>query len=269
MLLARRLPTRAWWWRAPILGTLNMGLFFCLLYVSAQLLPAGVAASMCCVSPFTITAFAWIILRQRPSGRLLFAAAAGVAGVLLIVGTSTQALNLGGVLASVVAMTLSSAGAVLMRRWDDGTPVLAVTSWQLVFGGVELAVLAVLFEGPPPHLQLIEVGAFAYLSLAATALAFTCWFVGFRHLPAAAVGVIGLLNPIVGVALGFFLAGETLSPLQMCGIALIVGSVGVANAPSSRARRPRDAGDPSGPPGSSLRTRALDERGRLEVNPPS
>lgn len=215
-----------------------MGLFFFLLYVSAQLLPAGVAASMCCVSPFMITAFAWMILRQRPSGRLLFAAVAGVAGVLLIVGASTQTLSSGGVLASVVAMTLSSAGAVLMRRWDDGTPVLAVTAWQLVFGGFELAILAALFEGPPPHLHPVALGAFAYLSAVATALAFTCWFVGFRHLPAAAVGVVGLLNPIVGVAFGFFLAGETLSPFQMCGIALIVGSVGMANARARPLRKP-------------------------------
>jgi probable blue pigment (indigoidine) exporter len=234
MLIARRLPHGAWWWRAVVLGTLNMGLFFCLVYVSAQLLPSSVAASICSVTPLMITGFAWLLLRQRPSLRVLLGAGAGAVGVLLIVGTATGALNAWGVVASVVAMTLSSIGAVLTRRWDDGTPVLTVTAWQLLVGGLELAGLALLLEGAPPQSDAPQVMAFAYVSLIATAVAFSCWFSGFRHLPAGVVGVIGLLNPITGVALGVFLGGEALSVLQFVGIALVLGSIVFVNA-----RRPR------------------------------
>jgi probable blue pigment (indigoidine) exporter len=234
MLIARRLPRGAWWWRAIVLGTLNMGLFFCLVYISAQMLPSSVAASICSVTPLMITGFAWLLLRQRPSLRVLLGAGGGVVGVLLIVGTASGALNGWGVVASFVAMTLSSIGAVLTRRWDDGTPVLTVTAWQLLVGGIELTGLALLVEGAPPHLDAPQFLAFAYVSLVATALAFYCWFSGFRHLPAGVVGVIGLLNPITGVVLGVFLGAESLSVLQLLGIALVLGSIAFVNA-----RRPR------------------------------
>lgn len=229
MLIARRLPHGAWWWRALVLGTLNMGLFFCLVYISAQALPSSVAASICSVTPLMITGFAWLLLQQKPSLRVVFGAGAGAVGVLLIVGTASGTLNGWGVAASIAAMTLSSIGAVLMRRWDDGTPVLTVTAWQLVFGGLELTMLALLFEGPPPLLDAPQFAAFAYVSLVATALAFYCWFSGFRHLPAGVVGVIGLLNPITGVALGVLLGTESLSTLQTLGIALVLGSIAFVN----------------------------------------
>lgn len=238
MLVARRLPRGGWWWRSIVLGTLNMGVFFCLVYISAQLLPSSVAASITSVSPLLIAGFAWLLLNQRPYLRVLLSAVIGVIGVLLIVGTASGSLNGWGIVASFSATTLSSIGAVLTRRWDDGTPVLTVTAWQLIVGGIELTALATLFEGAPPYLHMDQALAFAFVSLIGTALAFYCWFTGFRHLPAAVVGVIGLLNPIVGVALGVLLGAETLSPLQVLGICLVLGSVIFVNLRSRRTVQP-------------------------------
>jgi drug/metabolite transporter (DMT)-like permease len=41
--VTRRLPHGDWWWRAAVLGTLNIGAFFALLFISAYRLPGGVA----------------------------------------------------------------------------------------------------------------------------------------------------------------------------------------------------------------------------------
>lgn len=239
LLLTRALPTRAQLGRATILGTLNMGVFFCLVYLSAQLLPSSVAASITAVSPILIAGFAWALLRQRPHCRVIIGAGIGLVGVVSIVGTASGSLNGWGIAASFSATGLSSLGAVLMRRWDDGTPVLHVTSWQLAIGGLELVAAAALFEPMPVDLQIGHVIGFAYVSLIGTALAFYCWFSGFRHLPASVVGVIGLLNPAVGVLLGVILGSETLTPLQVVGICLVLGSVVFVNVRSGR--RPSDA----------------------------
>ncbi|MFI2104581.1 DMT family transporter [Isoptericola sp. NPDC019693] len=248
--VARRLPRGPWWWRSVVLGTLNMGVFFCLVYVAAQLLPSSVAASLMSLSPLAIAGAAWLLLRERPTRRVLAGAGVGGAGVLLIVGTATGALDGWGIAASVASMALSSVGAVLTKRWQDGTPVLTVTAWQLVIGGVELLVAAALVEGAPPALSVTETLAFAYVSLVATALGFVCWFSGFRHLPAGAVGVIGLLNPVTGVALGVALGGEVLTWSQSLGIALVLASVALVTvrrgvpAALSRAVPQGDAGRP-------------------------
>lgn len=237
LLIVRRLPRGVWWWRSVVLGTLNMGLFFCLVYVAAQLLPSSVAASVTSVAPLMIAAFAWLILHERPTVRVVLGAGIGAAGVLLIVGTATGQLDIWGIAASFASMAMSALGAILMKRWNDGTPVLTVTAWQLLVGGIELTIVAALFEGAPPAVSSTEFVAFAYVSVIATALGFFCWFSGFRHLPAGVVGVIGLLNPVTGVALGVLVSGETLSALQLLGIVLVLGSIVLVNlTPPTRYR---------------------------------
>ena len=89
-----------------------------------------------------------------------------------------------------------------------------------------------IFEGAPPALDGAALGGFAYVGLVATALAFTAWFTGLRHLSAATVGLIGLLNPVTGVLLGVLVSGEVLTLRQVLGLALVL--LGIA---LSRPRR--------------------------------
>jgi probable blue pigment (indigoidine) exporter len=225
MLLARRMPRGAWWWRSAVLAVLNVGAFLLLIYIAASLLPSSVAASVMAASPLVLAVLAWLIVGVRPSPRVILGAVVGITGVLLIVGTSVHGVDPWGVAASVAALLMSSTGFVLAQRWRDGTPVLASTAWQLVGGGLVLVVAAIVVEGPPPVLSPSGVAAVAYVSLVATALAYVCWFAGLARLTAGAVGIVGLLNPVTGVVLGVVLAGERLGVAQLAGIAMVLGAV--------------------------------------------
>jgi probable blue pigment (indigoidine) exporter len=66
---------------------------------------------------------------------------------------------------------------------------------------------------------------FAYITVIGTAVAFVAWYAGLKHLPAGVVGVVGLLNPVTGVLLGTLLVGETLLPVQLVGIGLVLAGV--------------------------------------------
>jgi probable blue pigment (indigoidine) exporter len=135
-----------------------------------------------------------------------------------------------GVIASVAAMTLSTTGYLLAKRWGGDVDVLTLTAWQLIAGARLLAVAAVAFEGAPPPVDATAALGFLYVSLVATALAFACWFGGLRHLDAGTVGLIGLLNPVTGVLLGTLLASETLGARQLAGIALVFAGILSASA---------------------------------------
>ena len=235
--LSRTLPRGPWWWRSVVLGALNIGVFFALIYVAAQLLPSSVAATVTATTPVALMLIAWALLGERPRLVTVAAALIGLLGVCLMVFTGPARLNPLGLLALVTAVALSSLGFVLAKRWTTkpGTQVnvLASTAWQLVAGGLVLIPFAVAVEGGPPPVDGSALLAFAYLTLVATALAFTAWFSAMHHLSAGAVGVIGLLNPVTGVLLGILVAGEILSPQQMLGIVLVLAGV---LAGQSRAR---------------------------------
>ncbi|CAM5244804.1 ABC transporter permease [Streptomyces spiroverticillatus] len=225
LLLCRKLPRGAWWWRSAGLGLLNVSVFFVLVYVASQLLPTSVASTVMAVAPLAMMLMAWPLVAERPALLHLAGAVLGLAGVCLMLLTGAERVSLPGVLASAVAMVVSSFGYILAKRWNDGTDVLASTAWQLVAGGLLLLPAAVLVEGRPPALSAAALWAFAYVTLVATALAFTAWFAGLRQLPAGTVGLIGLLNPVTGVLLGTALAAESLTLQQLGGLALVLTGV--------------------------------------------
>ncbi|MFD0580515.1 EamA family transporter [Dactylosporangium darangshiense] len=229
---ARALPRGAWWWRAAVLGTLNIGLFFALLFVAAYRLPGGVAAVLGALGPFVVAALAFGLLGQRPSSRVLLAGTAGVAGVALLVLRSATALDPIGLAAAAGGMVSMSLGTVLGRRWGvpEGnasrrTALLALTGWQLTVGGLLLAPATLLVEGLPPALDVANVAGFAYLSLVGTAGAYLLWFRGVTTLPPAQVTLLGLLSPVVAAVLGWAALGQSLSGGQLAGAALVLAAV--------------------------------------------
>ncbi|MEU4192323.1 EamA family transporter [Kribbella sp. NPDC026611] len=235
--IARRRPHGPWWWRSLILGVCNMGAFFALIYLAAQLLPVSVASTIMSAAPLTMALFGWALLAERPTTLVLTGAAAGIAGVCLLLGTSGTAVDLKGVAASVAALTMSSFGYVFTKKWRSPESPLATTAWQLIAGGLVLIPFAITLEGSPPVLDGRALLGFLYVDLVATALAFTAWFTGLRHLPAATVGLIGLLNPVTGVLLGLLFSGETLSGEQLAGLGLVLSGITLSQlrAPSQRA----------------------------------
>jgi len=220
--LVRRLPRGSWWWKSAVLGTLNVGAFFVLVYAAAQLLPTSIASTIMATSSVGIALTAWAILRERPGILRLLGAVVGIGGVALMLLGTTTAVDPRGVIASIAAMAMSSIGFVLAKRWNGEVGILPSTAWQLVFGGLALIPVAVVVEGPPPAVDGAALAAYGYLTLVATALANVAWFASLKHLPAGTVGLIGLLNPVTGVLLGVLVAGEILEGRQLGGLALVL-----------------------------------------------
>ena len=220
-----RRPHGAWWWRSAVLGALNVGAFFALIYVTAQLLPTNVASMVMATSPIALMLLAWPLLGERPRVLPIAGAALGIAGVLVMFASGAGAVDPLGLLASTAAMAMSSVGYILTKRWGSGVDVLSLTSWQLIAGGLLLVPAAIVAEGAPPALDGTAVLGFAYVSVVATALAFWAWFEGLRHLDAGTVGLVGLLNPVTGVLLGTIVAAEALGARQLLGLALVFGGI--------------------------------------------
>lgn len=247
LLLVRRLPSGSWWWRSALLGFLNIGAFFLLIFLASQLLPSAVASSVMALAPIALTFSAWGLLGQRPTTVLLIGAALGALGVPLLVGVASDGFRPWGLVVSLTAMAMNSVGSILARRWQGDLPVLHTTCWQLLWGGAALVVAALLLEGPPPHLGPPQFGAIVYLSVFATAVAYLCWFGALAHLDAGVVGVVGLLNPVTGVTLGLLVGHERLGTTQWLGLAIVLGSMAAVQAHAAR-RRPTTRRREAAPP---------------------
>ncbi|MFJ2759136.1 DMT family transporter [Nocardioides sp. NPDC087217] len=215
----------SWWWRTAALGLLNFGAFFALVFVAAYRLPGGLAATLTAVSPIVVMLLAWAFAGERPRAGSLAAGVVGAIGVALLVLRGGASLDLIGVLAAFASVAVFSTGFILVKVWQPPVGLLTFTAWQLVLGGLALAPVALLLEGPPPPIDLPAIGGYAYIGIVGTVVAYAVWFRGARRLPAAAVSLVGLLNPVAGILIGLAFAGEHLTPISGLGMALVLGGI--------------------------------------------
>lgn len=118
-----------------------------------------------------------------------------------------------------------ASGVWLTRRWQLDLPVMALTGWQLLLGGLMLAPLAWWLDAPLPTLSNLQWLAYAYLCLAGALLAYALWFRGIARLPTVAVASLGLLSPLTAVVLGWALLGQAMSGMALAGLVVVLVSV--------------------------------------------
>lgn len=236
--LTRRLPSGQWWWKSLVLGALNMACFFPLLFVAAQRLPGGVAATLGAAQPIIVAGLAVVVLSERPSAWRLMWGGIGVVGVALVVLGPQAGLDVLGVTAGLGGAVSMGLGVVLTKRWGkpDGVSALSLAGWQLTGAGLLLIVPALLIDGVPTGIDATAVAGYSWLGLVGGLAAYVLWFEGIRRLPVTPTALLGLLSPLTAALLGHVIAGEVLSPIQFLGFALALTAmtVGQLAPPSSR-----------------------------------
>lgn len=245
VVVTRRLPRGAWWWKAFALGALNIGAFFPLLFLAAERLPGGVAAAVAGAQPLIVLALGALVLQERIRPLTAAAAVIGAGGVALVVLGPAAELDLWGILAALGGVTATGVGMILTKRWGrpSGVGPVAYAGWQLTAGGVLLLPLTLLIEGIPSEIDTGAALGYLWLGTAGGIVAYTLWFRGIQQLPVIAPGLLALLSPIVATTLGVLVAGERFTVVQVIGLTLTIGALVLGQVVARPSARDRAAVD--------------------------
>ncbi|VEA65914.1 putative DMT superfamily transporter inner membrane protein [Serratia plymuthica] len=235
LLFTRRIPAHREIGRLLILSALNIGVFQALLFVAAYRLPGGLAAVLGAIQPLLVMVLLWAVDRHSPKKITLWAALAGVFGMAILLLSPQTIFEPIGIAAALLGAGCMATGVWLTRRWQINMPVMALTGWQLVLGGMMLAPAAWLLDAPLPTLTASQYAAYTYLSLAGAFVAYGLWFRGITRLPGVAVASLGLLSPLTAVLLGWIMLSQTLNSAALFGFIIVLISVLVVQRTSVRA----------------------------------
>jgi drug/metabolite transporter (DMT)-like permease len=208
---------------------------------------------------FTALLALWLA-RSEAVGRRRFAGLViGFAGVVALLGFDFH--GHAGELVGAGAVLLAAAGfagaALAYRRWLTGVPALGVTAAMTVLSSAAFAgpAAAALPRQVPP---LASVLALVALGTVNTGLAYWLFYLLIDQAGAASAAVITYVMPVVAVALGVAVLGESLTAGAVAGLALI--ALGAWMATSERFRSPRASRGPV--PGSAAPSPPPAHRGR-------
>jgi hypothetical protein len=211
--------------RLLILAALNIGVFQALLFVAAYRLPGGLAAVLGSVQPLIVMLLVWAVDGVRPLAATLLSAVAGVIGMAMLLLSPQTVFDGLGIGAALLGAVCMATGVWLTRRWQMDMPVLALTGWQLLLGGLMLLPLALWVDLPLPVLTPVQWGAYAYLCVAGALVAYALWFRGLGRLPVEAAASLGLLSPLMAVLLGWVLLGQSITGVAGVGLVIVLASV--------------------------------------------
>jgi len=191
-------------------GTGMVAYVFALLYITV-----ANALFILSSTPFIAGILGWIVLRERVAARTWFAIAVSMIGLVIMVGSGMAS---GHILGNLIAMYIPIAYAamiVAVRRSKRESMLSAVC-----LGGIVAASLSALFVADyalTPRDLWISV----YLGVFQVGVGFTLMVLGTRFVPAAQVGLLALVEPVLAplwVWLGF---GETPTAATLLGGAII------------------------------------------------
>ena len=110
--------------------------------------------------------------------------------------------------------------------------------YWLAAGGLILLPLALVMEPALPPLTATNLAGLAWLGIIGAAASYVIWFRGIARIEPGAVSMLGMMSPVTAVLLGWVVLGQSLSPLQGLGAAIVLGSVWAGQ----RANRPAAEG---------------------------
>lgn len=218
-------PARDQWWKLLVLAALNMALFQSLLFVAAYRLPGGLAAVLGAIQPLAVMALIWLFDGRRPWWFTVLAALIGIVGMAMLLLAPGTHWDIWGVAAALTGAAGMAIGTWLTKRWQLPMPVLALTGWQLVLGGVMLLPLTLWREGWLHAATLTNLLGYAYLCLFGAVISYGLFFRGLAKLSPVAVTSLGLLSPVTAVLIGWIWLGEAMHGWSLLGLVTVLASV--------------------------------------------
>lgn len=212
---------------------LHTGYLSTVWYVVAHGVPAGVSGVIAAVQPILTALLAPFLLGERISLRQWAGIVLGFLGILLVLQPKIAAVDgaqMAGLswlfLLNFIGMVSVTAGTFYQKRFIPSGDLRTVTLWQYVGAAASTWVLAYLFE---PNLRIdwapaaIATMAWSVIALSVGAVLLLLWII--RRGAVSRAATLIYLVPSVVVVQAWFLFGETVSPLQICGI--VVTALGV------------------------------------------
>jgi drug/metabolite transporter (DMT)-like permease len=222
-------PTKSQWRSLAFIGLFMFVAEYGLLFWAEKYVPSGIASVLEATLPLMTLVIETLVFRQqRFHWGLLGSTLLGFGGVgmLLLHGGEQQfgALPCLAILAGGAAWSL---GSVLNRSLDLPASKPLTAGAAMMLGGAMLLALSASFGEmrPLPHVSLRAVWALLYLIVCGSLLAYTAFVWLLARMPATRVSSHAYVNPVVAVALGYFVAGEIITTRTVIGTALVLASV--------------------------------------------
>ncbi len=201
------------------------------LFWAEKRLPSGIASVLVATIPVWIVLLETFVVRtQRFRFATAFAVLLGLGGVAVIASGGQnhgEAINIAACLAILASEIAWSLGTVLSKLIKLPESKALGAGAQMMCGGALLLGCALLSGEltPLPRVSLKASLAVAYLIVAGSLISFTAYMWLLGRMSSTRVASYAYVNPVIALAIGYWLGGEAMQLPILIGSALVLVSV--------------------------------------------
>ena len=221
----RGLPPRLWI-RLIIIGIVAYTIANGAFYLSLRYLPAVTLSFVNSLGPLLVLFAGVVWLQEIPARLQVIGVAICLVGGALFFSPGLRGGEPLGMAIGAVGMISFVAFGILAREVarDRHIDALSRTAIPLAVGGVSLLLIAIPLEGVPT-LTLNGWAIVLWLALVNTTLAYVLYHHALQELTALEMNVLLNLCPLGAALLAWLLLGETLTPVQILGMIVVIFGV--------------------------------------------
>lgn len=222
-------PSAIQWRSIAVIAVCMFVVTYGAIFWAEQYVPSGITAVIEATLPIIAMVLEVFVFRRQPfRWRMMGAVTLGFCGIaLLLFRNGAQSFGVFPCVVILVGSIAWTLGAVLTRSLPLPKSVPLAAGAEMMLGGaVLLGISLVTGELHPfPEIPLRAVLALLYLIVGGSLVAFTAYVWLLARMPATRVASHAYVNPLIAVALGYFVAGEEITVRMLFASALVVASV--------------------------------------------
>lgn len=218
-----------------LLGVANNALYLGLGYTGLQTVSAGLGGLIVSANPIFTAVLAAMFLNEALTWRKVTGLLLGIAGVALIVWhrIAIGSDSLHGILFTLASLAAIVAGTILFKVLAPKGNLWLGNGVQNIAGGLAVTPFAFTLSSIHdivPNMQLL--GAFAFLVLGGSILAYLLWFHLLKTCGATAASAYHFLMPPLGMLFAWMVLGEHLEMRDLLGIVPVALGVYLVTRPA-------------------------------------
>ena len=221
-----------------VLGIANNALYLGLGYTGLQSVSAGLGGLIVSANPVFTAALAALLLGEGMTWRKASGLVLGIIGVTLIVWhrltVGTDSLH--GIMFTLASLASIVAGTILFKLFAPKGSLWIGNGVQNLAAGIVLTPVALTFaDGHAIDVTPSLIGAFAFLVLGGSILAYWLWFHLLKVCGATAASAYHFLMPPLGMLFAFLVLGEHVEARDLLGIIPVALGIYLVTRPAKPA----------------------------------
>ena len=201
-----------------------------ILFITEQKVPIGLTSLIIASVPLWVLLFR-LAAGERPDRIATLGLLVGFAGIAVLVRPGGGSGPLGYLLLTVLAAIAWALGTFISPRIAVPRDAFVATGYETLIGGLVLTTIGLATTSPsdldPSGWSTRSILGLVYLILAGSVVGYTAyaWLLG--NAPVGLVSTYAYVNPVVAIALGVIVLGETITARVIAGAVLVLIAVAI------------------------------------------